>query len=563
MTKNLEFEAPGPGSWITEPIHCGRAISIFAEDDLSKAICDGMSRGFEQYGGTVEAVDFKPVNHFFYMSVRPVGAPPNAEGLPPKWVFRLIQLVHPKIRRWRKRANKAFQDKSWRPHIEWWDNEEKPWAVARAEELRRIDLKALGDENLISHLADCKKFLVRTMTTHHVLNMCFWLPLGDFLAHAREWTDISLSELLGLFEGYSEASRGAGEQLRALGAALTDDPEMTALVGSETPPDEIMALIRARTGPVADAVAAYLEHDGYRIVTGYDVADNMISESPEMMVRVIRSTIETGTERQTGRAGDLLTDSIRSKIPEQHVKQFDELLAEARSTYRIREERGAMGDALSTGLTRRAILEAGRRLQELGKVYAAEEVVDATMEEITALLTGSASPTADEIRARVEFRLNQDLATVPQHLGLKPVAPPPADWYPKSGRRAFNAFLVVFNLMFKNSEEVSSESVIRGEPVFPGIYEGTARLVEDMFDMEKIEDGDILVTRATAPSYNIIFPMLGAVVTNHGGLLCHAAITAREFGIPAVVGCGNATVNITDGMRISIDGEAGEVRILN
>jgi pyruvate,water dikinase len=227
--------------------------------------------------------------------------------------------------------------------------------------------------------------------------------------------------------------------------------------------------------------------------------------------------MENRGENQTERAGDQLTDSIRNKVPEQHVKQFDELLAEARSTYRIREERGAMGDALSTGLTRRAILEAGRRLQEKGKVHAADESVDATLEEIATLLRGGVSPTADEIRARVEFRLNQDLTKVPQQLGTKPVAPPPADWYPKSGRRAFKAFLVVFNLMFKNGEDSSEEGVIRGVPVSPGTYEGTARLIEDMFDMEKIEDGDILVTRATAPSYNIIFPMIGAVVTRVAG----------------------------------------------
>lgn len=215
MTEILKFEAPGPGSWKTEPIHCGRPFATFGQDEFSVAIGNGMAQGFERYGGTVEIIEFKPVNHVMYMSVKPVGAPPNAEGLPPKWLFKLMQLLHPKIRRWRKRANQTFADKAWRPHIEWWDTEEKPWAIARADELHAIDLSTLSNEALIVHLGDCKTFMLRTINTHHVLNMCAWLPLGDFLSHAQAWTECSLSELLSLFEGYSEASRGAGEQLRA------------------------------------------------------------------------------------------------------------------------------------------------------------------------------------------------------------------------------------------------------------------------------------------------------------------------------------------------------------
>jgi len=562
MTENLKFEAPGPGAWKTEPIHCGRPIAMFAEADISRAIGEGMASSFERYGGTVDIIEFKAVNHVMYMSVKPVGAPPNAEGLPPKWLFKIMQLLHPKIRRWRNRAIQSFENKSWRPHIEWWDREEKPWAVAHADELRAIDLGVLSDDALIAHLGDCKVFMKRTLTTHHVLNMCFWLPLGDFLSHAQAWTECSLSDLLGLFEGYSEASRGAGEQLRALSAAITNDGEMMALVALDTPSEDVIATLSSRTGPVADALADYLDYDGYRIVTGYDVADNMISESPEMIMRVIRSAIEAGDDGQNERAGDKLTAGVRAQVSAQHIAQFDELLAEARSTYRIREERGAMGDALSTGLTRRALLEAGKRLQSQGKLAAATDMVDATLDEISALLRGGASPTADEISARVQYRADLDMASVPQYLGAKPTDPPPADWFPQSGRRAYNAFLVVFNLMFKNGDNSSDAGVVRGLPVFPGTYEGTARVIEDMFDMEKIEDGDILVARATAPSYNMIFPMIGAVVTDHGGLLCHAAITAREFGIPAVVGCDDATAQIADGMRLSVDGKSGEVRIL-
>jgi len=557
-----EYPAPSPGTWTPEPIHFGRPHSVFAAVDFFKATEIGMARSLERYGGPIENVEFKLSNRIAFMCVRPVGAPPDADKLPPKWLFKLIQTVHPKIGKWRRRANRAYRDKSWRPHIAWWDNEEKPWSIARAGELREVDPGTLNDEDLITHLTECKAFFLRTAETHHVLNMSFMLPLGDFLNQAKGWTDLSTSELLGLFEGYSGASKGAVVQLEQLRAALDNDAEMAALVRSDIAPSKILATLGGGRGAVATALKAYLDYDGYRTVTGYDVADMMFIESPEVVIRVIRSVIENTGDRDTTPGGDRWTDGIREKVPPKHRLQFDELLAEARSVFRIREERGAMADALSTGLTRRAILEAGRRLEKQGKVLAADQLVDATLDEIAALIRGSDSPSAVEIKLRADFRINHDFSDVPKYLGSKPIEPPPADWFPKSARRAQQAFQKIFSLMLNGGKSVSDETVIRGLPVYPGVYEGTARVVADMFDMEKIEDGDILVSRMTAPSFNAIFPMLGAVVTDQGGLLCHAAITAREFAIPAVIGCEDATTLIADGMRLHVDGALGEVRII-
>lgn len=86
-------------------------------------------------------------------------------------------------------------------------------------------------------------------------------------------------------------------------------------------------------------------------------------------------------------------------------------------------------------------------------------------------------------------------------------------------------------------------------------------LSPDAFD--RIERGDVLVARITNPTYNVLLPMLGAIVTDRGGLLSHPAIVAREYGLPAVVGSGDATRRITDGALVEVDGTAGRVRILS
>jgi rifampicin phosphotransferase len=80
--------------------------------------------------------------------------------------------------------------------------------------------------------------------------------------------------------------------------------------------------------------------------------------------------------------------------------------------------------------------------------------------------------------------------------------------------------------------------------------------------MEAVRKGDVLVARATSPSYNALLPLISGIVTDRGGTLSHAAVIAREYGIPAVVGCGNATELIKDGMRIRVNGSKGTVDLL-
>jgi pyruvate, water dikinase len=96
----------------------------------------------------------------------------------------------------------------------------------------------------------------------------------------------------------------------------------------------------------------------------------------------------------------------------------------------------------------------------------------------------------------------------------------------------------------------------------PGSVEGTARVVLDVRDIGKLEDGEILVAPVTSPSWTPVFGKVAAAVSDIGGIMSHAAIVAREYGMPAVVGTGNATAQIKTGDRIRVDGDSGVVTIL-
>jgi phosphoenolpyruvate synthase/pyruvate phosphate dikinase len=116
--------------------------------------------------------------------------------------------------------------------------------------------------------------------------------------------------------------------------------------------------------------------------------------------------------------------------------------------------------------------------------------------------------------------------------------------------------------LFQVSDTPNSATTVRGLAVNAGVYEGPARLVADAADFDRVQHGDVLVTRMTSPYFTVVLPLLGAVVTDRGGQLSHAAIVAREYGIPGIVGTRDATRLIPDGARVRVDGTTGEVRLL-
>ena len=108
----------------------------------------------------------------------------------------------------------------------------------------------------------------------------------------------------------------------------------------------------------------------------------------------------------------------------------------------------------------------------------------------------------------------------------------------------------------------SHAAAVRGLAVNAGQYEGPARVLSGPGELDRIQRGDVLVTASTSAAFNVALPLVGAIVTDRGGLLCHAAIVARALGIPAVVGCRAATRRLRDGARIRVDGGTGEARVV-
>jgi pyruvate, water dikinase len=111
----------------------------------------------------------------------------------------------------------------------------------------------------------------------------------------------------------------------------------------------------------------------------------------------------------------------------------------------------------------------------------------------------------------------------------------------------------------KEAQDLDGQILVKGTPASPGIGSGIVRIVHSMEDLNKIKEGDILVTEMTNPDMVVSMQKAAAIVTDEGGVTAHAAIVSREMGIPAIVGTENATSKLEDGMEVTVDGFSGKV----
>jgi rifampicin phosphotransferase len=207
-------------------------------------------------------------------------------------------------------------------------------------------------------------------------------------------------------------------------------------------------------------------------------------------------------------------------------------------------------------------LSAGRRLAARGRLINPAHLVEASYAELRSLVESRHGPSGDELAERARYRLEARYADAPPLLGGEPGDPLPTEWLPPAAARLERAMGAVLQAIFTAPQPRTEERKVRGLGVSRGMYQGTARVIHSTEEFARIKQGDVLVTNSTTAAFNIVLPLLGAIVTDRGGLLSHAAIVAREYGLPAVVGCTDATSVLPDGARVIVDGTAGEAEVV-
>ena len=539
------FEPPNDGTWELDTTHQTRPVSWFIKSPLVSGFPRGFAEGLARYGLLLGRYDVAVIGGFMYAQLLPFGA--GGSATPEQMQARIAT------------SARAFTERFWREDLAQWDAEVKPGAVAAHRAVQAVDPAALSDRELAEHVGRCRDHLETMIELHHRYSAPSLMATGDFLAGAAQWSGATAGELMELLRGTSAISIGfASAELDTLADTVAACDATRAVLSSPDDPETVLNALTADpdAGPGA---RAYLDAIRYRSI-GYDVSEPSAGELPAMLVGAIQAAV--ASRKTEPDDGDAALTAIRERVPAEHLAEFDDRLHEARLANRLRDERATYSDGWAVGLARRALLEAGRRLAARGTLADPEHAVDADAAELAALLRGESGPTAEQVAERFRRRTSRTVDDAPPLLGPPPSPPPPLEALPEPARRATLAVNAAMANLFGVPDTPNSATVLRGLAVNTGVYEGPARLVADGTDFDRVQRGDVLVTRMTTPYFTVVLPLLGAIVTDRGGQLSHAAIVAREYGIPGIVGTREATRTIPDGARVRVDGRSGEVRLL-
>lgn len=553
----IEWNKPSPGTWESDRSHQTRPFGRFMDDAVLEPTNTGFTEGFAAAGIPLRTIEPAIINGWYYMCVRPLGGPPEPKGPPPKLVMNLMFRLHPELRRRHKRAATFFSDRAWEREIdEWFDHGRTPY-VEQLMTLAATDPRELDDANLADHLATVARVL-REVTRHHFYAVPFGaLPIGDYLVHSERW-GIDPADAIRAIAGFTSATTEPMAILDRIVDALRAEDAIDLLDGVTA--ESTLETLRSHGGPVSEELVAYELTYGQRVTTDFSMFGETLNELPEVVVESLRRRAREEATAPAARERAIAAEQeLRARVPESERGQWDSMLNAARRGFERREDEG---DLLlrASGIARVALLEIGRRLVDLGHLDEAETTLDLTESEVLAIMAGNGL-SREEAAAHTAQRREFAELVPPARIGEEG-SPPPLDVFPPAVARIVEAMFAFVSRFDPEGDPITGDG-LAGHGVSPGIVEGRATVVREAADFSRFAAGDILIAPMTTPAFNVLLAAASAVVTETGGLISHAAIVAREFGIPGIVGVADVMHSIPDGALIRVNGDDGTVTILD
>ncbi|MGR6967452.1 PEP-utilizing enzyme [Geodermatophilus sp. URMC 61] len=333
-----------------------------------------------------------------------------------------------------------------------------------------------------------------------------------------------------------DANRG----LEALAARVRDDPVLRdAFTRLDGP-----ALLERVTGDAAfvsfhAALREFLAEYGHRETTSplLMTAPTWI-DAPATVLSLVSVLAAAGPPRPSGRAAAAAAEDRLARHPLVRAtgtaQAARRVVEAARAGIAFREDSHFQATALLPVL-RRVALEAGRRLASVGALAAPEDVFHLRLEELEHC-AAPARLTPEEAR-RLRALVRARAARRAELAGVPMISP--TTLFPASAPGA--------------------DALVRGVPASGGRATGPVRVVGGPAEFGALRDGEVLVCLYTNPAWTPLFRRAVGVVVDSGGAGSHAAIVAREYGIPAVMGTGTGTTVLADGQLVTVDGNAGLV----
>ncbi|MGH2543765.1 MAG: PEP-utilizing enzyme, partial [Ardenticatenaceae bacterium] len=410
-------------------------------------------------------------------------------------------------------------------------------AQARARALESRELRALSWEQLLETVQAAKE--IPFLAAGEIRRRYF--PKAAFaLARLRLLLGLlgHAGQLGTLLSGAENKTLEVNRALEELAHKVRSDPNLATTFSTHDPQELWSTLEELPSGRAfLVELRAFLDRYGHRETVLSTALQPTWKDAPEVVLGIIKSFVAHPPQLHPDKPA---WQVVRDELVQHPLLRFAplrsaflEILAEARTLLQIREDTHFYA-TLAMPVFRRTLLELGRRLVSAGILDTPEDVFHLTLDELERI--GGRLPPPSELAAELRVSLMRRK---------------------KERARLEETPLVDPRLFPQSSPE--GDALLRGMPGSPGVAEGPARIVRDGSAFDTVVAGDVLVAPYTNPSWTPLFQRVVAVVVDSGSAASHAAIVAREYGIPAVMSTVTGTRTLRDGERIRVDGSQGAV----
>jgi pyruvate,water dikinase len=421
------------------------------------------------------------------------------------------------------------------------------------EQMASVDVDGLPGEELAAAWNEAWGGLRRAWGIHMVVIRGPYRITEDLATlYARHVPDAPAGAGYRLIQGQVDVLHEVELGIERLAALAGASPAIRRAFEGPTPPTPAEIAPVEGGEELLAALEAFIAAHGHIGQAWSDLSQPSWAEDPGLVLAEVRKRLQSPAEPAAERRRRLLAEAeamagdVRSRLAADPdaLAEFEAVLALARRIGPLTETHNYWIDRMSQARMRALALRMGRRLVREGVIERVADVEYLYRTEIADLVVRARDVSALVAERRAEHE-RQRAMVPPRAIGggsagppqARPEVQPPADG------------------------DAGSVVELRGTGASAGVVKGRARVTLGPDEFDRIGPGDIIVCPATTPSWVPVFTVAAGLVTNTGGILAHAAVVAREFGLPAVVGVAGATARIRDGAPIEIDGTTGVVRV--
>lgn len=553
------------GFWMRDNIHWPRPVRpLFVSYGLMP-IEVGSTRAYEEWSVPSLKNAYLVLNGYVFQRAEPLGGetPPIMERFP--FLFHLWR-VDPKLRRRVLGFERFLKEKGFENHVHAWRNIWEPEAQKRLEPIRNFDRLNANLEELADHLDQCYYYLCWSWNPHIKVVMIGMYVRERWVEVCKRLLNLTEFEAYELVQINDPAVFNITNRLLMMARLAAADPAVSDYLS--LPNEE--AIQKLSDTWFKKEFDQFLEDEGDRPADSFELEATW-REMPEMVIGIIKGLkdsdddITEDSDFQTYRLQRI--HELRSTLQGGEQQEFDAWLHLAEQAQPLTETHDYILSNIPLSHARYDAIEAGNRFVQNGILDDPEDTLFLYREELLSALVGNynlASLKGLVGERKVEHTKNFSLVP-PQTIGKRPIEPP-WDVFPPIAAEGMKLFVKQASLIEAEegvSRELSSEGELLGIPGSPGIAEGPVRVIHTAEEFSLVQKGEVLVCPLTTPTWTVLFPHVAALVTDSGGALSHAAIVAREYRLPSVVGTINGTKVLHNGQHVRVDGAAGKLQVLD